>query len=67
MINQYYVYDYDEVFPYNQYQMTALHWAAKRGNFEICYILLKFYAHINAIDIVKLICKVGRTPLYIAL
>jgi hypothetical protein len=32
--------------------MTALHWAAKRGNFEICYILIKYNAHIDAIDIV---------------
>ena len=47
--------------------MTALHWAAKRGNFEICYILLKYYAHINAIDIVKIILKIGRSILYIAL
>ena len=33
--------------------MTALHWAAKRGNFEICYILIENSAHIDAIDIVS--------------
>lgn len=32
--------------------MTALHWAAKRGNFEICYILLKGRADVNSIDMV---------------
>ncbi len=53
--NKYLVYDFDEVKCIFKFQMTALHWAAKRGNFEICYILVKYYAHINAIDIVKII------------
>lgn len=33
--------------------MTALHWAAKRGNFDICYLLLRWKSDVNAIDIVK--------------
>lgn len=41
--------------------MTGLHWASKRGNYEVCEILLKSNSHINAFDIM------GRTPLHLAL
>jgi hypothetical protein len=33
--------------------MTALHWAAKRDNFECCYLLLKYNSDVNAVDIVN--------------
>ena len=41
--------------------MTGLHWAAKRGNYEICEILLKNNDHVNALDIM------GRTALELAM
>ena len=30
--------------------MTGLHWGVKRGNFEICEIILKHNGDVNAID-----------------
>jgi ankyrin repeat protein len=37
--------------------MTGLHWAAKRGHYQICNLLLKNKSHIDAMDIM------GRTPI----
>ena len=41
--------------------MTSLHWAAKRGYYKTCELLVKNNADLNALDIL------GRTPLFIAL
>jgi len=41
--------------------MTGLHWAARRGHYNLCDLLIKKKSHVNALDI----C--GRTPLYFAL
>jgi len=41
--------------------MTGLHWAAKRGNYEVCEILIKNKSHINALDIM------GRSALDFAM
>ena len=41
--------------------MTGLHWAARRGHYELAEYLLKRKSHVNAMDIL------GRTPLFFAL
>jgi len=41
--------------------MTGLHWAARRGYYELCELLLKSESHIDAMDVL------GRTPLYFAM
>lgn len=47
--NKYLVYDYDYVY------MTALHWAAKRNEYEIAEKLITYGADVNAKDIVNTI------------
>jgi len=37
--------------------MTALHWAAKRGCFEACYLLIAYHSDINAIDVVLIVSR----------
>jgi len=41
--------------------MTGLHWAARRGHYELCELLIKYKSHLDALDIL------GRTPLFLAL
>lgn len=48
------------VFDFDYLQMTALHWACKKGHIQAAKILIEHDSDIDAEDIV------GRTPLYIA-
>ena len=41
--------------------MTGLHWASRRGHYELCELLIKYNSHINALDIL------GRSPLFLSL
>jgi ankyrin repeat protein len=41
--------------------MTGLHWAAKRGHYTLCEILIKNHSDINAFDVM------GRSPLYFSI
>ncbi|CAD8136425.1 unnamed protein product [Paramecium octaurelia] len=54
-INPYLVFDYDF------YNMTALHWACKKGYLEIVEILLKYHSDIDGVDILY------RTPLMLSI
>lgn len=49
------------VFDYDFYNMTALHWACKKGYLEIAEILLKHHSDIDGVDILY------RTPLILAI
>ena len=37
--------------------MTALHWAAKRGDDELAHLILRYGADVDAKDIVRLVLK----------
>ncbi|CAD8094367.1 unnamed protein product [Paramecium sonneborni] len=53
--NRYLVFDFDF------YNMTALHWACKKGLIEMVELLIKNHADVDAVDILH------RTPLYLAI
>lgn len=53
--NRYLVFDFDF------YNMTALHWACKKGLVEMVELLIKNHADVDAVDILH------RTPLYLAI
>lgn len=55
LLNPYLVFDFDF------YNMTALHWACKKGYIEIVEVLLKYNADVDAIDILH------RTPLILCI
>ncbi|CAD8140307.1 unnamed protein product [Paramecium octaurelia] len=54
-INPYLVFDYDF------YNMTALHWACKKGYLQLVEILLKYHSDIDGVDILY------RTPLILSI
>lgn len=41
--------------------MTALHWACKKGYYDLAQLLLKYHSDVDGIDILN------RTPLYLAI
>ena len=51
---KYHVYDFDNL------GQTALHWAAKRNNPDICDLLMEYGANPNVPDLA------GRTPVFVA-
>lgn len=53
--NQYLVFDFD------YFNMTGLHWACKKGNFEMAELLIKHHCDVDAVDVLH------RTPLFLAI
>ncbi|CAD8146002.1 unnamed protein product [Paramecium pentaurelia] len=49
------------VFEYDFYNMTALHWACKKGYIQMVEILLKYHSDIDGVDILY------RTPLILSI
>ena len=49
------------VFDFDFYNMTALHWACKKGYFEMAELLVKNFADVDAIDVLN------RTPLILTI
>lgn len=41
--------------------MTALHWASKKGLYEMSELLIKYHSDVDALDIMN------RSPLYLAI
>jgi ankyrin repeat protein len=49
------------VFDYDFYNMTALHWACKKGYYNIAELLLNYQSDIDGVDILY------RTPLILSI
>lgn len=49
------------MFDFDFFNMSALHWASKKGLYEMAEILIKFHSDVDGIDILN------RTPLYLAI
>lgn len=49
------------VFDFDFYNMTALHWACKKGYVELVELLLKYHSDIDGVDILY------RTPLILSI